>query len=362
MENYISEQALSWLTGKACISTRGLIWIEMNWVPLNYVRCLVLVAGQTKLEPRAMTANPLFLRTWWKFGFGIQTNRWAKTISKFFWKQRTFCGKVCQQYTIFNLKRILATSSWVIVMSHGVLSYMSMHVAWVMALLFFLTWHMCKDQYVSRHRNWTLKFASLLREAIGKLEQRYLIKDFQTHAKRNSFGVNHVLVSTSLCWGDILVEGCRSLATTLLLCSLSSISLSHFPFCCLPFVLILPWSFVVTGLLDSNTCSSGNIRFTYGEERRIQGVGAIPGAVPVDTRPQKGALTVWSDRATWRAIPLQCMTMLLYNVFRPSPSHMILSKVFFTTLELGSILIVDGTGTATPLYWRLFDVLQLTND
>ena len=103
-----------------------------------------------------------------------------------------------------------------------------------------------------------LYYYVLLREAIENHEQRYLIKDFQTsHIQKESlFGVNHVLVSTSLCSGGVLVEGCvdrwpRPYFFVMYL----SLPLSFVCSLSLVFSSLCPCSYgCLTVILDSNTC------------------------------------------------------------------------------------------------------------
>lgn len=110
-----------------------------------------------------------------------------------------------------------------------------------------------------------LYYYVLLREAIENHEQRYLIKDFQTsHIQKESlFGVNHVLVSTSLCWGGVLVEGCvdrwpRPYFFVMYL----SLPLSFVCSLSLVFSSLCPLSYgCLTVILDSNTCRGNGCFF-----------------------------------------------------------------------------------------------------
>lgn len=68
----------------------------------------------------------------------------------------------------------------------------------------------CRDQYVSRHgnRNWWV-----IAEAIGKIEKLYRLKTFRHRTcKKKLFWckLKNMLVSSSLCWGGILVGSCGS--------------------------------------------------------------------------------------------------------------------------------------------------------
>ena len=89
----------------------------------------------------------------------------------------------------------------------------------------------------------------LLREAIGKLEQRYPVKDFQaSHMQKETLLANHVLVSTALCLGGILVGlWIAGHGRT----SLSSISLSLSPFLLPFFVSSTPLVLRRTGFLTA---------------------------------------------------------------------------------------------------------------
>lgn len=137
-----------------------------------------------------------------------------------------------------------------------------------------------------------LYYYVLLREAIENHEQRYLIKDFQTsHIQKESlFGVNHVLVSTSVCWGGVLVEGCvdrwpRPYFFVMYL----SLPLSFVCSLSLVFSSLCPCSYGCLTVILSNTCR-GNGCFFLASERCLRRCPSIPRPKNAENSPKSPEL------------------------------------------------------------------------
>lgn len=169
-------------------------------------------------------------------------------------------------------------------------------------------WHRAraKSRYVGTNKDFKmildlcLYYYVLLREAIENHDQRYPIKDFQTsHIQKESlFGVNHVLVSTSLCWGGVLVEGCvdrwpRPYFFVMYL----SLPLSFFCSLSLVFSSLCPCSYsCLTVILDSNTCRANGC-FFVASERCLRRCPSIPRPKNAEwpKKPWVGESTILSE-------------------------------------------------------------------